>query len=165
MEGESFDNDIFHPPSAIPMTDHASSDTSNERFELKVDINPSDIDRLGHVNNLVYLRWVVDAAVAHWKARATTKQQSTYLWVVVRHEIDYKHAARPNDSIIAQTWVGNAGELTFERHTEILRDSDRRVLAKAKTIWCPVNAKSGRPVRVDESVRKSFSSGRTMGGA
>ena len=128
-----------------------------ERFELKVAIKPADIDQLGHVNNLVYLRWVVDAAVAHWKAHATPGQQSEYLWVVVRHEIDYKRAARPNDEIIAQTWVGNAGDLTFERHTEILRATDRRVLAKAKTVWCPVNAKSGRPVRVDDDVRQRFS--------
>jgi len=134
-------------------------DPSTERFELEVAVNPTDIDRLGHVNNLVYLRWVVDAAVAHWRARATPQQQSAYLWVVVRHEIDYKYAARPNDGIIAQTWVGNAGELRFERHTEILRAADRRVLAKAKTVWCPVSAKSGRPTRVDDDVRLRFSTG------
>jgi acyl-CoA thioester hydrolase len=132
---------------------------SEERFELPMAINPADIDRLGHVNNVVYLRWVQDAAVAHWKARATPEQQSAYFWVVVRHEIDYKHAARPDDGIIAQTWVGQADELTFERHTEILRASDRRVLAKAKTLWCPISAKSGRPVRVDDDVRQMFSTG------
>ena len=37
-----------------------------ERFELRIAIQPADIDRLGHVNNTVYLRWVQEAAVAHW---------------------------------------------------------------------------------------------------
>ncbi len=36
-----------------------------ERFELRITIDPADFDPLGHVNNVVNLRWVQDAAVAH----------------------------------------------------------------------------------------------------
>ena len=37
-------------------------------FEHKFVVSPSDIDQLGHVNNVVYLRYAQDAAVAHWHA-------------------------------------------------------------------------------------------------
>ena len=67
---------------------------SPKAFELPIPINPADIDVHGHVNNVVYVRWVQDAAVSHWRALATKEQQANVSWVVVRHEIDYKRPAR-----------------------------------------------------------------------
>ena len=129
----------------------------NEPFELAIAIEPSDIDQMGHVNNVSYLRWVQDVAVAHWQSVAPAADQASLLWVVLRHEIDYKQAAYLNDSIIARTWVGTASRLRFERHTELLRASDRSVLARARTVWCPLDAQSGKPVSVSAEVRAAFS--------
>jgi acyl-CoA thioester hydrolase len=128
-----------------------------ERFELPISILPEDIDVHGHVNNVVYLRWVQEAAVAHWRVLATPEQQAAISWVVVRHEIDYKRPARPDDSIVAITWVGAATAGTFERFTEILRASDRKLLAGARTVWCPIDASTGKPVRVGQDLRERFS--------
>jgi len=132
---------------------------SPERFELPRDILPEDIDNLGHVNNVVYLRWVQDVAVAHWSAAATPEQQAEVAWVAVRHEIDYKRPALPGDGIIARTWVGTADSHRFERHTEIVRAADGKLLARARTLWCPVNRTTGRLTRVSEAVRTRFSTG------
>ena len=130
---------------------------SPQAFELPMPINVADIDVHGHVNNVVYLRWVQDAAVAHWRALATQEQQENVTWVVVRHEIDYKRPARPEDSIVAATWVGTATNATFERFTEILRLKDRKVLAAARTLWCPIDIKTGKPARVGQDIRERFS--------
>jgi len=130
-----------------------------DRFELPISIEESDIDQLGHVNNVVYLRWVQDVAVAHWRAAATAEQQEAILWVVVRHEIDYRRSARLGDGIVACTWVGKAGERDFERFTDILRARDRKLLAHARTLWCPIDARSGRPMEVGSEVRERFSVG------
>jgi acyl-CoA thioester hydrolase len=130
---------------------------SVEKYIIKIAVTDQDIDELGHVNNIVYLRWVQDAAVAHWKSAATEEQQNNILWVIKRHEIDYKHSARMGDEIIVITWVGEAQELVFERHTEILRGSDEKLLARALTFWVPINKNTGRPARVDEELRKRFS--------
>jgi len=35
---------------------------------MAIAVEPADIDGFGHVNNVVYLRWVQDIAIAHWKA-------------------------------------------------------------------------------------------------
>jgi len=64
--------------------------------------------------------------------------------VVVRHEIDYKQAAFLGDGIIARTWVGNASRIRFERFTELLRARTAGVLAKARTLWCPIDSRTGR---------------------
>lgn len=129
-----------------------------QAFELALAVVPADIDELGHVNNVVYLRWVQDAAVAHWRARATPDMQRDVVWVAARHEIEYKYPAMPGDAIIARTWVGPAGRRSFERNTEILRAADRRLLARARTIWVPVDPASLRPTDVGPDVRSLFSS-------
>ncbi len=126
-------------------------------FELRLAMEPADIDQLGHVNNVTYLRWVQEAATAHWMADAPPEDQARLLWVVLRHEIDYKRAALPGDEIVARTWVGAATRLRFERFTEILRAGDGQVLAEAKTIWCPIDARTMKPVMVSPEVRAIFS--------
>lgn len=50
-------------------------ETAYERFEVPLKIQSEDIDVLGHVNNVVYLRWVQEAAIAHWTAAATEEEQ------------------------------------------------------------------------------------------
>lgn len=125
-------------------------------YELKVTAQPTDIDALGHVNNTVYLRWVQEVAIAHWQTIATPEQQTEMVWMVVRHEIDYKSAARLNDDIILKTWIGTAEGLRFDRHTEIL-SVERKPLAIAKTIWCPVDPVTQRPKKVSAEVRRMFS--------
>ena len=132
------------------------TETSNA-FELALTIGPADIDLLGHVNNVTYLRWVQEAATAHWTAAAPAADRANLLWIVLRHEIDYKRAALLGDEVIARTWVGTASRVRFERFTEILRAGDRQVLASAKTIWCPIDVKTMKPVAVSTEVRASFS--------
>lgn len=126
-------------------------------FELAIAVLPADIDQMGHVNNVAYLRWVQDAAVAHWTAEASPADQARLLWVVLRHEIDYLRPAFLGDGIIARTWVGAASRIRFERHTELLRAAGRSVLARAKTVWCPIDRNTGKPAAVSAEVRARFS--------
>ena len=130
---------------------------STTPFEISVAVMPADIDEQNHVNNTVYLRWVQEVATAHWQAIASSEAQGEIAWVVLRHEIDYKAPACLDDEIVLRTWVGKATRLTFKRFTEILRRRDGQLLSKARTLWCPTNAQTGRPVRVPLEVREQFS--------
>ncbi|MGH9620631.1 MAG: acyl-CoA thioesterase [Bryobacteraceae bacterium] len=126
-------------------------------FELPILVSAVDIDQIGHVNNVSYLRWVQDAAVAHWRAAAPAADQEKLLWVVLRHEIDYKQPAFLGDQLTARTWVGHATRLKFERHTEIVRTQDGALLAKALTVWCPIDPLTAKPVVVSDELRGRFS--------
>lgn len=125
--------------------------------EIVVSVNPSDIDELSHVNNTVYLRWVQEVAIAHWRAVASPEMQVAIVWVVLRHEIDYKAPALLGDQVRLRTWVGEASRLTFERHTQIFRVHDGQLLSQARTLWCPLSTKTGRPTRVTTELREQFS--------
>jgi acyl-CoA thioester hydrolase len=130
--------------------------TEAEPFEIDVAILPGDVDGMGHVNNIVYVRWIQEVALAHWFAVAPAEAQAAMTWVVLRHEIDYLRPARPGDAVRARTWIGQAQSIRYERHTSIVRD-DGTVLARARTLWCPVDLATGRPRRVPLEVRAAFS--------
>jgi acyl-CoA thioester hydrolase len=101
---------------------------------------------------------VQDVAVAHWTVAASEEDQQRFLWVVLRHEIDYKQPALAGEKLIARTWVGEATGLKYERHTEFIRASDGGLVARARTIWCPIDRVTGRPTPVSTAVRARFSS-------
>jgi len=128
-------------------------------FEIVLPVEAADLDQLGHVNNVTYLRWVQEAALAHWKSVAPAADQARVFWIVLRHEIDYLQQAFLGDGIVARTWVGSASRVRFERFTELLRAGDRMLLAKARTLWCPIDAQRHRPVAVSAEVRARFSVG------
>ena len=122
-------------------------------FALTRRVEARDLDERAHVNNVVYVQWVQDAAAAHWSALAPEGAMSEIAWVALRHEIDYLKPALLGDDIAITTWVGVADGLSFERFTEMRRGSDDVVLARARTLWCPVDSRTGRPRRVSAEVR------------
>ena len=124
---------------------------------MTVPVLRGDIDEQNHVNNIVYLRWVQDVATAHWKSLASAEAQRAVGWIVLRHEIDYKIPAGLGDEIVLRTWVGAASRLKFERFTEVCRKIDKQLLAQARTLWVPIDAKTGKPTRVSAEVRARFS--------
>src|SRR5215207_9277864 len=90
-------------------------------FEQTLRVGAEDLDAQAHVNNVVYVRWVQDSAIAHWEALAPPEVRAELAWVALRHEIDYLSPAVLGDEILVRTRVGHAEGLSFERHTEIRR--------------------------------------------
>jgi len=123
-------------------------------FDWKIQVKPEDIDELGHVNNVVYLRWVQEVATAHWRANETRVVTDKYLWVVLRHEIDYLKPALINDQIIGQTWVSSMEGAKSTRHVKFTANG--KDLAQAKTVWCLLDAISLRPKRIGDDISDIF---------
>ena len=124
-------------------------------FTLPLTVQPDDIDRQGHVNNVAFVRYIQDAAVAHWLAVASAALQATYTWVIRRHEIEYLKPGLPGDELVARTWVGEPGGATWERFTEIGRATGP-VLVKARTVWVLLDVATGRPRRIDDLISEGL---------
>jgi len=118
-----------------------------QHFRHPLHILPSDIDELGHVNNVVYLRWVQDVSAAHWAVLSTEELRKVFAWVVARHEIDYKASALPGDELHAETWVGETEGVRSVRYVNILNQTGK-LLAAARTTWVLIDAGSGRPSKI-----------------
>jgi acyl-CoA thioester hydrolase len=118
-----------------------------------------DIDELGHVSNVVYVRWVLEAALGHsaavgWGAAEYLELGSTF--VVRRHEIDYLLPVFAGEAVEVETRVDWWKGATSLRRTSIRRASDGTEVARGATLWAFVDMKVGRPRRIPESVRTAF---------
>jgi acyl-CoA thioester hydrolase len=82
--------------------------------------------------------------------------QNAYIWVIVRHEIDYLRAALEGDRVVGRTWVGEAPKgARFDRHIEFT-GSAGRLCVRARTFWAIIDKASGRPIRVPPQVVAPF---------
>lgn len=125
-------------------------------FEQSLTVAREDIDGVGHVNNVVYLRWMQRAATAHWEAVAPAALRGTVHWVVIRHEIDYKAPAFVGEELVVRTWVGKATAATWERHTEVRRVPEDKLLVRCRSVYVAVDPTTSRPRRLDDELRGPF---------
>ncbi|PQJ80885.1 acyl-CoA thioesterase [Polaribacter porphyrae] len=119
-------------------------------FKVKIKIESIDIDNLNHVNNAVYVKWMDNVAREHWAFLTKDNPLEEFIWVVSRHEIDYKNEAFLGDEITAKTWVGNTRGVTSERFIEFYKGTV--LLAKSRTVWVLLNATTFKPARIRENI-------------
>ncbi len=125
-------------------------------FERQIVAAPENIDELGHVNNAVWVKWIQDVATAHWYHTARAEHADAYIWVVVRHEIDYLRAVLPGETVTARTWIPEAPKgARCDRQMEFTgKDGKPRV--RARTTWAVLDKASSRPIRVPPEVIAPF---------
>lgn len=121
-------------------------------FTLTFDVTAADTDRLGHANNVVYVRWLEDISWAHiehlgmtWERHEATGKAMA----ITRTEIDYLAAANTGDRLMMATWlVSFDGRFRSSRQFQLIRPLDRKVLARAMSYHACVDLKTQRPARV-----------------
>ena len=128
----------------------------SHHFSQNFTARPEHIDQLGHVNNAVWVRWMEELAVAHWRADAAPQHVEAYVWVVTRHEIDYRGNVREGEAVTGETEIreGPRGA-RFDRYFRFI-DAGGRELVRAKTTWAMVEIDSGRPQRVPTEIAAPF---------
>jgi acyl-CoA thioester hydrolase len=124
------------------------------KFSHTFFVKKEHLDEQNHVNNVVYVQWIQDIAVAHWQNSASLETQQSFTWFLLRLEIDYKQQSFEGEEITVTTWVGKATKVTSERFTEIKRGET--LLVKAKSNWCMLDLKTKKPARISEEIRKIF---------
>ena len=129
----------------------------NEKvFRKRFSVEEDSIDDLDHINNLAYLSWCLDAAEGHWNSIADESLRNRYVWVVLRHEIDYKEAAFLGEELEIETWVSTAEGVRSNRNYRIRRIEDNKLLIKAMTSWCLLDAKTLKPTKITSEIRTLF---------
>ncbi|MCC6370068.1 MAG: acyl-CoA thioesterase [Bacteroidia bacterium] len=125
-------------------------------FIYPIQVLPEDIDQLGHVNNIIYLKWVQEAATGHWSCLATEEMKRNYVWMIVRHEIDYLKSCVLESNIVAKTWVGESEGVKSVRFVALIEPDTQKIMAKVKTTWILLDVASKRPKRVTPEIIELF---------
>ena len=128
----------------------------SQPFTRTFTAGPEHIDVMGHVNNAVWVQWVQDMATTHWEAVADPQHARDFVWLVVRHEIDYRGNIGPGESVIGETWIpGEARGATSARRVDF-RDGSGKVIVSALTTWAMLDRETQRLVRVRPEVIAPF---------
>ena len=81
-------------------------------FTREITVGARDIDVQGHVNNLRYVKWMQDIAVAHSTAQGWSMERYVAEgagWVVRQHTITYRRPAFLGEVVTACTWISTLG--------------------------------------------------------
>lgn len=125
-------------------------------FQTSFVAQPADIDELNHVNNAVWVRWVQELATAHWTAVAPQDALDRYIWVVTRHEIDYRGNVGANENVTGRTWISEPPKgARFWRNFEFVNAAGKTMVS-GKTNWAIIDRESQRPVRVPQELAALF---------
>ena len=133
--------------------------TTRGVFAHTFTIPDSAMDGNGHVNNLEYLRWMQEVAMAHSDAQGwdlARYAESGTSWVVRSHAIEYLRPAFAGEALTVLTWIEGFEEQESLRHYLFWRDRDRKVLAKARTLWVFVDATTGRARSILAEFQSAF---------
>ena len=120
------------------------------------------IDFNGHVGNVTYLQWMVEAATRHsasrgWSMEKCLKAGGT--WVAKKHCIEYLRPAFAGQRLRMRTWLESIEKIRAVRRYEILDDESGTLLAKGESEWIFVDAERFRPMRIPEKIVASFVEG------
>ena len=121
-------------------------------------IVPDDIDRLGHVNNVAWVRFIVELAVAHSTALGLDERATRAcggIWVVRHHDVTYHRSAGPGDEVAEETWVSSMRGARSHRHARF-RNATGATLVESVTEWAFVEPASQRPRRIPPEIAEHF---------
>jgi acyl-CoA thioester hydrolase len=127
-------------------------------YEHSIEVGASAIDANGHVNNVEFVRWMQEAAIAHADERGCTAATiaAGATWVVRSHQIEYLRPAFAGERITVLTWVADFRRAFSLRKYKFVRPADGAVLARGETNWVFVDATTGRPKSVPEAIAAMF---------
>ena len=118
----------------------------------------SAIDGNGHVNNVAFVQWMQNVATRHFDSGGVREAMEAAggTWVARSHKIVYLGPAFAGEHIQALTWIADFSRVRSLRRYKFLRASDGKLLVRGETDWVFVNAKSGKPRSIPETIKQAF---------
>jgi acyl-CoA thioester hydrolase len=128
-------------------------------YEWSLVVDADHIDPQNHASNVAVLDWMNQSAWNHSIALglgATDYQRVGGMFVVRRHEIDYRAQAMLGDDLICVTWIESMVKATAVRRHFVLRADDRSVVAQGRNEWAFIDTVTHRPKRIPAEVLDAF---------
>ncbi len=114
---------------------------------------------MGHVNNVSYLVWMQEAAMAHSAANGWDLEEYQQLgvgWVAREHRIKYLAPVFVGDGLHLETWVSGLKRVSSSRDYRFIKTRSGEVIAVAQTQWAFIDLQSHGPTRIPENVQSAF---------
>ncbi|MBD2432426.1 MULTISPECIES: acyl-CoA thioesterase [Fischerella] len=124
--------------------------------ELTIPVRTYDIDFVGIVSNIVYIRWLEDLRLKCLDEYLPLAQQIEcgYAPILAGTEIDYKRPIKLADQVIGRLWLSNLGRLKWTVEAEFLCNQELAATATQKGAF--VNLQNGRPIPIPEELQQKY---------
>jgi acyl-CoA thioester hydrolase len=130
-----------------------------KKFTYSFTVTKDAIDFNGHVHNVTYLSWMIEAATRHSASVGFGYEKCLELggtWVARAHNIEYKRPALEGDVLQMETWVEETGKSMSVRRYVISRVSDGAVVCEGRTEWVFVDTEKMRPMQIPSVIVEGF---------
>lgn len=139
---------------------HSDQNSRPMLLEKPIKINGYDIDVMGIVSNIVYVRWFEDLRYhfldTYWPYEEMLKNNQSP--VLAKTEVEYKFPLTIHDKPIGKVWVEDFGRGKWIMAFEIV--IGKKIYCQGKQTGYVVDLIRKRPIPMPEGLRKQFEAAR-----
>ena len=118
------------------------------RYFRPIDLRWNDVDRYGHVNNVIFFE-LFDTTVNAWLAETGLFQEDCDpMCVVVRQACDYFLEVKPSDKVEVALALEKIGASSFTYLSAVFRVGESQPMAQGKYVHVAVDRTTRRPTPI-----------------
>ena len=122
-------------------------------MKVSVEVPYGDVDAMGHLNNVAYLRYMEFARQKYWLSMLGSTSFLDIDFIVARAEIDYRSPSAMGEILEIEIRVSRMGNSSFD-FSYTVRGGDRRLVAEAKTTQVSWDWRAGRKTHLSDERRR-----------
>ncbi len=132
-----------------------------QEFETELSVRPHEIDWNRHVNQSVYLDYLLHARVDQMKRCYKMPIESFfkrgYSWITRSISIEYLSSVFMGETIIVRTWIESVGKKGVTVKFQMLKKKDLSLATEGTAVFVLINAKTGQPEVIPDDIRSKYS--------
>jgi len=129
-------------------------------FVIEVNAAKSDVDSYGHVNNVVYIRWLERCAWAHSAAVGFPESRCVAIargMAVRTIHVHYLAACYSGDTVLVGNWICRSdGRLRVSRRYQLINPATSTTVMRGEVDFVCMNLSNGRPVRMPPEMGAAY---------
>ena len=131
-----------------------------QKFDTEITVRPHEIDWNRHVNQSVYLDYLLHARVDQmrrcYNMPIEAFFQRGYSWITKSISIEYHASVFMGETIIVRTWIEKVGKKSVTVRFQMLKKSDESLAAEGAGVYVLICAKTGKPEVIPDDIREKY---------
>lgn len=132
-----------------------------QKFDTEILVRPYEIDYNRHVNQSVYMDYLLHARVDQmrrcYKMPIEDFFERGFTWITKSFSIDYRRSVFMGETVIVRTWIEAIGKRSVTVQFQMLKKKGMTLAASGSAVFVLVSAQTGKPVLIPGDIRKKYS--------
>ena len=128
-------------------------------FRCVLEVRFGDADALGHVNNVIYYRYLEQARVRFMQTiwgGLTGNAMADFPYVVAHSELDFLAPLHYDDHCLVTMGISRLGHTSFTFCYELFSVGTQTMVARGTVVMVVVDHQIGRPQPIPDELRQAY---------